>query len=361
VSVLYADGCDGYHDGVAAGGGMAGQVGGNRFSAVVGWVKTGNRDWFQFNTYGRWGGGGIMANSSTAVYYVFGGSADELIMGFHHRFLSGMGQSAVIFEFQSAIDSDRKVSFGYDSSGVRYYLRDAAGTYYYGTHTPVLYTWDFLEFRMKIGTTDGELEMRINQGPSQSATDILTTTADLLSGNSNTYIDKILMNQVARPESRFDDLHILAVDGSAPQTFLGDGRIYSLLPTADAAPNQWAPGTGPDHFDEVNSIGDDSYSHGTLEASLIGNSEVFDMENLTDPTESIDFVSTRTLLGRIDAGSAEAQVFLRQGALDTNTLTLAPGSVKGHNGGYEPLNPSTGLPWTFADINNLQSGVRVTV
>lgn len=107
--------------------------------------------------------------------------------------------------------------------------------------------WYYIEFKVTIGSgTAGSVVTRIN-----GVTDInLTGVNTQFTANPTT-------NGLVFPNPSFqvviDDLYVLNTSGSVNNTFLGECRIVTTLPSADSATNlQWGATPGPTHYSAVN-------------------------------------------------------------------------------------------------------------
>lgn len=356
MSVILAEGFDGFTNHT--------NTGTLELEAQSGWVRHGaaNSQLRYLGTSGRFGGGCWESNNVAAERITFGArtSDDVIITSFNFKLTTLSGTGSIML-FQSD-NGDTKGTFRINAGTGFLEFLDATGSVSTSTFAPTLNVWNFLEMKMKVGEANGTFELRVNQGPSQSATVLDVSGLNTLDGDGQAYINRYDFPQSTNVSYRVDDLIFMAIDGSAPNDFIGDGRIYTLKPDGDAGPNQWSiVGGSSFHFEAVNDIQPPD-NNKYLTTGFLGNTELFDIENLPDPTESIDFVTTRTYVQRLQAGSSEIESFIRQSALDTVLLTVAPPGSRQHLlGAYKANSPASGQEWTFADINNLQMGLEVTV
>lgn len=366
MSLAWVESCEGWRFV-----GSTKDTGADEWRNAYGFVKTGDasRGMEAHDTTGRWGEGGFRWISGYGDVGQPPGLnifTTEIIWGAHISTDPKTGTTAwPVIAFESAVDNTRKGTLIPNENIGIWEFEAGDGTVYPTTHLLTHGSFEFIELRLKVGEFDGEFEMRVNQGPSQS-----TTVADLSGINTkgasaNAYINQIQFGrQTGESGLTFymDDMHLINVDGDSPSGFLGDGRIYTLLPDGDASPNQFSiVGAAVDHYDAVNDIAEVDHAE-YLKSGFTGNEEVWDLLNLTDPTETIDFVTSRSVFWKPTAGDATVQSFLQQGASRHELELLDPPGTRRHfHGDSYIVNPVTGSPWTFAEINNLQAGVKVVL
>ena len=143
-------------------------------------------------------------------------------------------------------------------------------------------TWVFVEFRVKLGTSDGEIEVKIDGVVVCSETNVNTLgTARVLIGvrieaTANAQLDWI------------DDLYLLDTTGSDNNTFLHNGvltpRITVLRPKANGSINTFTNGdplsaaANWETVDDTLANEDDDF----ITSSVIGASEAYTMQTFAD-------------------------------------------------------------------------------
>lgn len=161
----------------------------------------------------------------------------------------------------------------------------------------------------------------------------------------------------------FDDLRVNDTTGPAPLNgFMGDTRITSAPPTGDGAELQWTPLSGGVHYSEVDEYPID-YDASYVNAPAAGLTDTYTFGPLAAPVGTIAAVQVRDYAKTDSGGTDKLQAIARIGGADF----LAPGGDQFVHAVYTgldfiyPTNPSTGLPWTIAQINAAQFGQKRTV
>lgn len=218
--------------------------------------------------------------------------------------------------------------------------------------------WHYVEFYVKVHTTTGEIQVRLDE------VDIISLTTGLNTANNGTNDADVMgwAKDAGGTQEHIDDIYICDDTSAINNSFRGDSQIEGILPTTDGAITQWTTSTGTNHAalvdDAANSPNDTDYnSDGT-----VGNEDLYNYGNLA--------VTTGTIYGvmvvsdaRLDvAGTRGFKANFResggtryQGAEHTVNST----SVSEFTHIWEQ-NPDTATDWTNSDIDNGQFGVYLS-
>jgi hypothetical protein len=122
---------------------------------------------------------------------------------------------------------------------------------------PISGDWQYVEWKVAIHTTTGNLEVRHNKKAVIAASNVNTAASGI--DNNGTSVE-FGCGVVVGQEFDIDDVYILNAAGSDPQfyDFLGPVAIKGVLPSADYAPLEMVPSTGPDHFAVIDNAPDDA-------------------------------------------------------------------------------------------------------
>ncbi len=138
-------------------------------------------------------------------------------------------------------------------------VRNSGGTVIAtGTTTIIASAWNYVELKAFVNTgtpASGTCEVHLN-----GVAEIASTAGNFGSAS----LDSVLLpGNNASQNYHIDDMYILDSTGATPRnTFLGDVRVATIMPTADGAHTQWTPDSGSAHFSRVNETiadGDTSY------------------------------------------------------------------------------------------------------
>ncbi len=222
----------------------------------------------------------------------------------------------------------------------RLYIQDNANRVIAGGTTVVPFnSWFYVELKIVVGLT-GSGELHLNGGSEIASTTGNFGTAD---------INQILFEMPSTLSGMLvDDVVVLDASGSAPQNdFIGDVRIVTLFPVADATYTDWTPKTGTDHFamvDEHIIDGDGSY----VKDANAGDKDSY----LLDTFLSGTIFSAQLNIGarKGDASLRQIAPLIRQAGTDHvgSTVTLSS-DYSFYSTRYD--NDMLGAPWLAATIN----------
>ncbi len=127
----------------------------------------------------------------------------------------------------------------------------------------------YVELKLVVGTA-GHATVHLNGQPEIAAT---------LGNYGSSNIDTIeFSNHSLSGNTHVDDVVVLDTTGSAPQNdFLGNVRVQTLWPVADASHTQWTPNSGTAHYSRVNeTLIDDDASY--VITATPGNKDSYKMD-----------------------------------------------------------------------------------
>lgn len=230
----------------------------------------------------------------------------------------------------------------------------------YTTPSPVVPTSAYvsLQFRVVISDTVGVVQLKVN-GESTLTID-LTNIDTRNSGTGVINNIEIGSSNAQTPliDSYYDDVVIWDTSGSVNNTWLGDLRVDSYMPTADGDSATMTPSSGTDHYalvDEVPALGADY-----VYSATVGALDLFQMADMAHTPETVHAVIPVAQMYKSDAGAREVALSVKSGATssDGSNTVLATGSLK-----YSRViesDPNGSVPWTKAAVDALQVGVKVT-
>lgn len=217
-------------------------------------------------------------------------------------------------------------------------------------------TDSYLELRAVIHTTTGAMEARVN-GVAWVALTNVNTQAQASASASHIRLGVLQFAQAGQTAD-FDDLYICDGTGSAPHnTFLGDCRVDTLLPTSDGTSQQWTPSTPGTHYTLV----DDSTPNTTdyVASQTVGHRETYGMQDLSAVTGTIYGVQVALAALKSDAGARSVKPLLLSGASEGLGTTAALSTSQTYTRHLQTTDPATGVAWTESAINAMQAGAEV--
>lgn len=320
-----------------------------------GWTTTN----FTFNTsYSRFGVG-MGVTQSGGAYWALPSAKTELIVGISVRIVTASSIGSAndyFFGFGNTNDTTQFVIAPWFGGGVCLRRGNGAGAVVYSTMNGGIQQGGtyYIEAKVKLSDTVGSAVVRVNGVEVINQTNIdtkETTGAD--DTITNIYID-------SGGRYYFDDLYIADTGGSAPyNNFLGDVRVYSLLPNANG---DFSQGLGSDAnstdnyllVDEAVPSSTDYVDLGTGEKDTYGFADTAFASGAT-----VLAVQTTSHLLKTDTGTITAQNVARLGTNESLGSVINPStSAVPYHTVFE--SKPGGGSWTKADVDSAQFGVVAT-
>ncbi len=212
-------------------------------------------------------------------------------------------------------------------------------------------TWNYYELRVKVSDTVGYADLKVN-----GAT-VGTFSGDTKNGGTSTNIDNIVMAGSANNTSIvlvWDDLYVIDETGSSPyNTYLGDVRVHSLVPSGAGSSTQLSPSTGANYttVDELPYSATD-YVYGTA-----GQTDLYTASDLPGGTGVIYGVQTNAVVKKTDAGNISARSAVKTGGTTYYGTSTAVGTSDQVVSRVDQTNPATATAWTSGDVNGMEIGI----
>jgi hypothetical protein len=219
-----------------------------------------------------------------------------------------------------------------------------------------LYTWHFIEVKIVISDSVGEVHIRVDGTP------VLDLTGKDTKYTANAWVDKIILSVPATSAAVYcDDFYLLDTTGSAPcNDFLRPVFIDSLVPDADGNYEEWSRSAGSDSWALVDDPGDQDDDTTYVYTSTHKAKDTFSLGALPagGPIKAVNL----KLIARKDAASPPIKIrpMARLGGadyIDTVHQNL-PESYTGKWKIWE-LNPADSQAWEPTDIDNGEFGFEM--
>lgn len=238
------------------------------------------------------------------------------------------------------------------------------GTTYAGTliatssgHPPIS-GWNYYEFKVLLHTSTGSCQVQLNgvQVVNFSGQTAATSGAVHSIGFSSPLTDNTCS---------YDDFYVCdAVDatgsqGRANNTFLGDVRVASLLPTSAGDTTGWTPSTGT-NFGAVDEVPPNTTDYVAAVATSTGTRDLYNVTDLTGTITTVYGVQVSLYAIKTDAGAALIKPVVKENSTVTSQTSQAIGTTYAPlHGALLAVRPSDSAVWTATDVNNLQAGVEI--
>jgi hypothetical protein len=292
-------------------------------------------------------GGGVTAsfNANLATYYIgFAMMGVDAPTSFNVRMYdpiaSGTMQCSVQFNFTGGLVSLFR------------------GSTQLAISSPALFStnaWTFVEIMATIDNTAGAMAVRLNNQPAVSVSGVDTQTSTNPSWGGVNFFPDLGSGAVLIDDFRYNDTS--TGPGTYPNnSWIGDMRVATLFPTANATPIDWTPLTGA-NWQEVSETafdGDTSYNA----TATAGDEDLFNLGTLSAVIDQIASVQLITGAREVDAGSHTFSQQLSVGGTDHSGATNALGVGYTFFSDMFPVNPTTGASWTLADVNSMLAGYK---
>lgn len=216
--------------------------------------------------------------------------------------------------------------------------------------------WVYIEFQVTIGTTTGAYTVKVWSGPSPGTWLTASSVNTQATGNATT-------NGITFPNmgylSYLDDLYVLNSSGSVNNTFLGESRIYTSMPSGDdASYKTWTPSAGTNHYANVSETPQDTDT--TYNATgVIGNIDLFTYPSVT-PSGAIFGVQSCLTFRKDDVGARTVSEQCKSGAtVYTGSGVFSPSSSYLMFRQLRETDPNTSAAWVTANLNAAEFGIKL--
>lgn len=217
----------------------------------------------------------------------------------------------------------------------------------------VISTWYYMEFQATINASAGSVTARVGGVSWINVSGVNTQNT----GNAST--NGLQCGSVTNLGARLDDLYILNSSGSANNTFLGESRILTSLPTGDDASfKAWTPSAGTAHYANVNqNPPDDDTTYNS--SATAGQIDLFTYPAIS-PTGPIAAVQVVLCERKDDAGTRTTVVEYRSsgGTNYAGANNFSPGTNYLMNRQIFETDPATSAAWTTAGVNGGEFGIN---
>ena len=304
-------------------------------------------------TGGRFGGGGLVSPSgNNALAKGLVTALTEMWTGFAFQ-CTGINPGGIC-TFNGPSQADGILHYDPVSSAITVFRGHDYSSNVLATAACALGTsWHWIEIYYKLHTTDGIFEVWVDDAQIINVSGVNTAFGDTGITSVTLGADSNIAGEYASGGGRnYDDWYILDPNtGSTNTSRLGDSRVITVYPTADAGPNAGTPSSGSSHFALVDGAGWNTAN--TL--TLASGGENFDFGPLGVTPAHIWGVRVIGVAQKTDAGVAGLQAMANGGTQVSNALTTTWEVVDG----IFETDPNTGAAWSATGINSMTAGFEV--
>lgn len=218
--------------------------------------------------------------------------------------------------------------------------------------------WCYFEMKVVCDNTTGSYEVRID------GADVLSNTGVDTQSDTDNFYNVVRFNGWLASVSpslgmRIDDFWVCDSTGSSSlNSFLGPGiKVTTLSPDSDGDLTDWTPSTGNTHYNLVDE--DVQVDTNYVEDTSVDNTDLYNYGDLPD------IYSLKAVQVVTEAKTTEPNEWTLKTVVKHNpTVDSDAGQMVGSSdwlGVTRTMvtNPVTATNWTVADVNNLQTGMKV--
>ena len=313
-------------------------------------------------TAGRFGGGTHVSRHDQNGYGYVGKLLDKrygtLIAGFSfQQNTSGADPQGVVFSFADGFT--RQISLTFDPNTLKLGVRQGDGTgAVIGTGTRILSNgvWYYVEVRAVFATSGGDVQVRID------GTQDIDTGAQNTAPSGNAGADRMNFGAFANSANvtcNASDWYLCDSLGPDLNTFLGDVRVQTLIPTGPGSNTTWTPFPNTDaNWQAVKEIppdGDTSY----VSSLTPGQIDTYAHTSLAPTSGSVLAVQFVIDARKDDAGTRTIAPVVREGATNYVGSNIDVPSSYDFMTQIMETDPATGVAWTVAAVNADEFGVSM--
>lgn len=212
--------------------------------------------------------------------------------------------------------------------------------------------WGFMEITGTIADAGGIITVRWN------GVQIATASGDTKNAGTSTNADAVRLSCTGASSSNaFDDFYVFNALTSVNNTYAGDSRVQTLVPSAAGNTTQFTPNGSANNWDNVNEL---PYSATDYNASsTTGQKDTYTMANLLTSTTTVKCVQTSMIAHKSDAGTGTLKTVIRSGGTDFADSSAALGVTPSWFGTIRETDPATSAAWTVSGVNAAEAGAEV--
>ena len=218
--------------------------------------------------------------------------------------------------------------------------------------------WHYIEWYVKAGATTGATTLRVNTTTKLALTNVRTIDNGYGAEEYANYHNFRLGYHSSNGLGVVDDIY--CIYGEPNESFLGDVVVETVYPNANGAYSEWRGSDG--NFVDNYLLVDENPVSGSdaVKTSIGGARDMYQMGNLGTIATSIYAVQHNAYMDK-DSSTGPCKVRITSkgiGGPDVKSNPFSP-SVSAATARYmQVMNPDTGLPWTLAEVQGVQSGVE---
>ncbi len=211
--------------------------------------------------------------------------------------------------------------------------------------------WVYVEVKVKVATAGGTVDIRVAGNADASATGLNTA------GDGTSAVDGIGMgaNNIQGGQIIVDDVY---VNDAAAE---GDQHVFTLDPNGAGADTHWTiGGTAPaaTNWGGVHETPEDDDVTYNSDATA-GDIDTYTLSDITSTAGSVLYVAVNIVSRKDDAGARNLAAVVRPSTTDQVGATFGILDTYADQQTIWETNPDNSAPWTLADVNGSQAGIKL--
>ena len=212
--------------------------------------------------------------------------------------------------------------------------------------------WHYIEIMETLASSGGQCQVKVD------GVTVLTFTGNTLQGGTGTTIDCTFFNLSVNAGNTFiDDLYMCDATGATNNTFLGDVRVQTLLPTGAGSSTQFSPTGSVNNWQNVDDVPDSSTTYNS--SSTVAQRDTYVMGQLLAGTGTIFGTQTNIHAFKQNSGSANIKAALKSSATIVYDTTQILDPTNTWSAGIHQTDPNTSAAWTTTGLNAIEFGAEV--
>lgn len=317
-------------------------------------------------------GQSIRLTSSGSIVSKQAPQARNWVVGFGYYCTTGLpaaltGDGSSVLSFGNGIESTilGQVTLGHIADGKLHVCRSDCTPFQLSgtpvdlgasTTTLAAATWYYIELRVFIDDSAGQVELRVN-----GVTEVNLTGVDTKFQSSIDYASVLALfgggnSGISR---RYDDFYMRTSSSSTAETggFLGDVKVKPYFPNADGTYTAMTCSTGTTH----NTLVDENPPNTTdyVSSSTALTKDSYGFQDASE-TGSIKAVQVSAYAYKADAGFRGAEVFCKSSSTESFGTSQPLSTTPKYVIKMFERDPNTSADWSQANFNAAEFGVRIS-
>ncbi len=223
------------------------------------------------------------------------------------------------------------------------------GTTIGSVYGPISAFWQSWQFRIVFHNTTGVFELRRNG----ATTNMISLSGQNTRSTANNYFNRF--GFACTNTCYIDDIWLNDTTGASNNSWCGDIRVITQVPTGAGSSTQFTPSTGSNWqcVDDMPNNGETDY----VQSSTVGHKDLYAMSALGSTAGTIRGVNVFGMVKKMDAGARTAGIRHVSGATESTLVSSdALSSSYMLMSSHQALDPNTGLAWTQSGVESQQIG-----